>query len=159
MSSMEETIRAIRGHLTWMLSNDEQHNDLTEHYRWLLGVIVKDIDEALQKEEKHYRAKYLLRQRIQRMVARLNDKLGLEPREVHGMYLAMGGKPQSEMSVEELQYKVNWLYGTWPQIFTRDTRTWHVPKAAESAASGDAPMLSKQTKLPPVEWEEDNETE
>lgn len=80
-------------------------------------------DHARAAQQRHE-----LRARIQEMVERIAAHDQVEGREIHTAYMrAMGYKPQSEMSVEELKQKVNWLMETYKDLFPVDGREWLPP--------------------------------
>jgi hypothetical protein len=96
-------------------------------------------DDGYESQRRH-----LLRQRINRMIAKLVQAgLAADARSVHVQWMAEGGKGHGYMTAEELRRKVDWLYRTWPQCFPRDTRDW-----TPSQTSPDAPMLSRQRRQP-----------
>jgi hypothetical protein len=51
----------------------------------------------------------LLRKRINSRVNLLAIKMGVEPKEIHGLWMMRGGKAQKDATEEELQRKVEWI--------------------------------------------------
>lgn len=69
-----------------------------------------------------------LRLRIQDMIRRIEREKHIEGREVHTAYMRAGGKSQTEMSVEELKKKIDWMFTAYADVFPTDTREWEPPQ-------------------------------
>ena len=58
----------------------------------------------------------LLRKRINSRVNLLAIKMGVEPKEIHGLWMMRGGKAQKDATEEELQRKVEWIEAKLDQL-------------------------------------------
>lgn len=68
-----------------------------------------------------------LTNRLQRMVDRIVIARKIEGVDVHMAFIRSGGKKQSEMTIEELKGKVDWMFRNYEDVFPADVREWQPP--------------------------------
>lgn len=145
---VEKWSSALDGMIGIEMLNPIRREDFAERReedinRWAraLAELRTEMRVMLEEDSHAYKMRYLLKQRISRMIDRLIEAdIASEPRDVHALFLKEGGKSQTYMTAEELRAKVDWLYDTWPDVFKRDTRDW-VP-----ASKSMAPALSRHDR-------------
>lgn len=98
-----------------------------------------------------------LTNRILRMVDRIQIVRKVEGVEIHMAFIRSGGKKQSEMTIEELKGKVDWLMRTYEDVFPMDGREWQPPDVATSGAEPGG-IRFKTADDPEIEFEDEHES-